>query len=158
MSEIDYLQMDSSIDSIPEEFVDGLVAEFIYDPIRLPLTEDTAQILYNRRTLEKIWDSKQVAVNPYTRQPFDIRNAIPQTELKQQMRQYIVENNISDLEVIPADYTEPLNSADMQHLLNELVIAGEQCLIASKSGDDKEREASSKVLWQKLNLVRLYCQ
>jgi hypothetical protein len=80
--------------SIPEEFVDTLVNEFAYDPIRLPLRDDPAQVLYNRRTLEKIWDTEHSVVNPYTRQPFDISYAIPQIKMRQQMRQYI-ENNQS---------------------------------------------------------------
>ena len=78
--------------SIPEEFLDTLVNEFAYDPVRLSFSEDPAQVLYNCRTLEKICYTKHSAVNPYSRQPFDIKNSIPQIELSQQMRQYI-ENN-----------------------------------------------------------------
>lgn len=69
--------MGSKDDSIPEEYVDILVQEFAYDPIRLCPTEDRVQVLYNRRTLETIWDTKYEAVNPFTRQPFDINNSIP---------------------------------------------------------------------------------
>jgi hypothetical protein len=54
-------------DNLPEEFVDILVQNFAYDPIRLPISEDPSQVLYNRRTLETIWDTKQDAINPYTR-------------------------------------------------------------------------------------------
>ena len=68
--------MGSESTRIPEEYVDMLVQEFAYDPIRLPLAEDPAQVLYNRRTLETIWDAKHDAVNPFTRQPFDISCAI----------------------------------------------------------------------------------
>ena len=91
---------------IPEEFVDDLLNEFAYDPLRLPVTEDPAQMLYNRRTLEKIWDSEHNALNPFTRQPFDNSHAIPQIELRQQMSEYIFKNNTNCLDVIP------LNSED----------------------------------------------
>ena len=95
-------------DNIPEEFVDIVVQEFAYDPVRLPSAEDPSQVLYNRRTLETIWETKQGAINPYTRQPFYIFNVIPQTELKQQMCEYILNNRSLGLEVV-ADYTKILN-------------------------------------------------
>ena len=68
---------------LPDEYVDQLVQEFAYDPIRLNVEEDSAQVLYDRKTLERIWDSRQDAVNPYTRQPFDINRVVPQAELRQ---------------------------------------------------------------------------
>ena len=55
--------------SVSEEYVDLLLQEFAYDPVRLQRTEDPAQILYNRKTLEIIWDAKHEALNPYTRHP-----------------------------------------------------------------------------------------
>jgi hypothetical protein len=154
-------------DNIPEEFVDIVVQEFAYDPIRLPSAEDPSQVLYNRRTLETIWETKQGAINPYTRQPFYIFNVIPQTELKQQMCEYILNNRSLGLEVV-ADYTKILNQTEMKHLLDELVFAGKQCLRLLKKKrrrnrnrnrkpDDEELE-HWKALWKKLNLVRLYCQ
>ena len=42
--------MGSESNRIPEEYVDMLVQEFAYDPIRLPLAEDPAQVLYNHTT------------------------------------------------------------------------------------------------------------
>jgi hypothetical protein len=81
-----------------------------------------------------IWYTKQDAINPYTRQPFYIFNVIPQTELKQQMYEYILNNNITlslGLEVI-ADYTKILNQTEMKHLLDELVFAVKQCLCLLK--------------------------
>lgn len=119
--------MDSKSDSeFPEEYVDALFGEFAYDPIRLPLPEDRAQNVYNRRTLENIWDAKHdEAGDPFTRQPFDIRHAIPQSELRQQMQQYILHNTSSTLrlqrlEVIP-DYTRILSEREMKNLLNQLI-------------------------------------
>jgi hypothetical protein len=53
------------------------------------------------------------------------------------MRQYIVENNTNCLEVISVDYTKPLNSTDMKHLLNDLVIAAEHCRLATENSNDK---------------------
>ena len=38
-------KMGSESIRIPEEYVDMLVQEFAYDPIRLPLAEDPAQVL-----------------------------------------------------------------------------------------------------------------
>ena len=45
-------------DNIPEEFVDIVVQEFAYDPIRPSSAED--RFLYNRRTLETISGSVQL--------------------------------------------------------------------------------------------------
>ena len=117
---------------ILEEFVDDLLNEFAYDPLRLPVTEDPAQMLYNRRTLKKIWDSAHKAVNPYTRQPLDISHAITQIELRQQMSEYIIKNKNSAssecFQVIQVDYTKPLSSPDMENILSELNIASMHCL------------------------------
>ena len=76
-------EMASESNRIPELYVDMLVQEFSYDPIRLPLQEDHAQVLYNWKTLETIWDEKHDALNPFTHQPFDISHVIPQSELRQ---------------------------------------------------------------------------
>lgn len=123
--------MDLDGNCLPEEFVDILVQNFAYDPIRLPISEDPSQILYNRRMLETIWDSKRDAINPYTRQPFNIGNAIPQSELRQRMREFILDNN-GGLHVIP-DYTQILNKTGMKNLLEELVAAANQCLLIQKT-------------------------
>jgi hypothetical protein len=148
----------------------GPFSDFAYDPIRLVILDDPSQVLYNRRTLETIWDTKQDAINPYTLQPFHIRNAIPQTELRQRMGEYILNNNnvtlSLGLQVIP-DYTQILNERDMEDLLKELVAAANRCVQKrtkrqgrrnrNRKPDDEELE-HWKALWKKLNLVRLYCQ
>jgi hypothetical protein len=139
-------------DGVPEEYMDVLFQEFAYDPIRLSPAEDPAQMLYNRRTLETIWVTKREAVNPYTRQPFHIKNVTPQTELRQKMRQYITKNRIRGLEVIP-DYTKVLKETEMRYLLNDLVSH-----YGRFSEKQEKTEEDWKVLWQKLNLIRLYCQ
>jgi hypothetical protein len=139
--------MGSESISIPDEYVDILVQEFAYDPVRLPLTEDPAQVLYNRRTLETIWDAKHDAVNPFTRQPFDINHVIPQSQLRQQMLQTL------RLEVIP-DYTKILSKREMKNLLKELIV-DYQYLI---DGHRINGERYWKVLWRRFNLLRLYCQ
>ena len=150
--------------SIPEEFVDTLVNEFTYDPIRLPLRDDPAQVLYNRRTLEKIWDTKHSAVDPYTRQPFDISYAIPQIELRQQMRQYI-ENNQSLCKslgvTVISDYTKMLSKREMKDFLKKL-ISNFECLVhishLGKRNMPLHLLPCWNALWQDFNLLRLYCQ
>ena len=150
--------------SIPEEFLDTLVNEFAYDPVRLSFSEDPAQVLYNRRTLEKICDTKHSAVNPYSRQPFDIKNSIPQIELSQQMRQYI-ENNRSlcqrlGFTVIP-DYTKVLTETQMKDLLNNLAFNFERTKkIAHLKNESMHRDLQRcwNALWQGFNLLRLYSQ
>lgn len=131
--------------NIPEDYVDSIVQDFVYDPIRLPFAQDPSQVLYNRKTLEIIWDKD--AINPYTRQPFHIFDAIPQTELKQQMAEYILSNRSITLslglEVIP-DYTQILNESDMTVLLNELVLAGNQCLRLQKKKRRSQRNRNRK--------------
>lgn len=149
--------MGSKDDSIPEEYVDILVQEFAYDPIRLCATEDPAQVLYNRRTLETIWDTKYEAVNPFTRQPFDINNSIPQAELRKQMREYVLRN--PSLQVIP-DYSKVLRETEMKNLLNELISEYEHLINATKSKKRKRQPEEDiwKPVWQRFNLLRLYCQ
>ena len=111
--------MDSKI---PQRYVDVLLQEFAYDPVRLPPEEDPAQVLYNRTTLENIWDEKHETVNPFTRQPFDISNVIPQTELRQEMQRYIINNSSPTLKLeVISDYTQILSEADMKILMEGLI-------------------------------------
>ena len=140
-------------DGVPEEYLDVLFQEFAYDPIRLPHAEDPAQLLYNRRTLETIWVTKHEADNPYTRQPFNIKNVIPQTELREEMHRYIAKNRIPGLQLIP-DYTKVLNESEMRCLLKDLVY--HYRYISQKN--EKKEEVDWKTLWRKLNLIRLYCE
>lgn len=138
--------MDSEI---PERYVDVLLQEFVYDPVKLPCTEDLAQVLYNRTTLENIWDTKHEAVNPFTHQPFDISNIIPQTELRQEMQQYIINNSNLTLKLdVISDHTQILSGADMKILIEEL-ISDCKCVV--------DAEDYLKV-WKKFNLLCLYCQ
>ena len=137
---------------VPEQYMDVLFQEFAYDPIRLSWAEDPVQMLYNRKTLETIWVSKREALNPFTRQPFHIKNVIPQTELRQEMCQYISKNRIGGLEVIP-DYTKVLMVTEMKFLLKDFVSHYHRF-----SKIEEKNEEDWKVLWKKINLIRLYCQ
>jgi len=176
-------KMDSEMVDIPEEYLDMLCQEFAYDPVRLPLSEDPAQVLYNRTTLETIWDAKHEAVNPFTRRPLDISNVIPQAELRQEMQRYMVNN--SRLDVI-SDYTRVLSEAEMRIFMQGLVSDYERLVNVEEEKRGVEAEHGRKdlwqkgkknlraehywkvlgqkfkhcwkVLWQKFNLLRLYCQ
>ena len=53
-------------DDVPREYINMLVQEFAYNPIRLAIEEDPTQILYNHRTIKRIWDTNHEAINPYT--------------------------------------------------------------------------------------------
>ena len=67
------------MEMVPERYLGIISGEFAYDPVRLPLNQDPTQRLYNRKTLQTIWETKQHARNPFTRQWFDVKSAIPQT-------------------------------------------------------------------------------
>ena len=75
------------------------------------------------RTLETIWDDKQEHVNPFTHQPLNINNFIPQAELRWEMQLYIVNrsNLALSLKFIPV-YTQVLSQEEMIILLNELIL------------------------------------
>ena len=77
------------LNGLPDEYVDSLVQDFAYDPIRLDVEEDPAQVLYDHTTIERIWDTKHDIVNPCKCQPFDINRAVPQAQLRQEMSCYI---------------------------------------------------------------------
>jgi len=109
------------------------------------------------------WNMKHDAVNPYTHQPLDIKNAIPHSNLRLQMHQYILDNpTLSltlDLEVIP-NYTKFLGNRDMKDLLNELVFNYRNLLDYDSPSLNLDEAVKKywKNLRQKLNLLRLYCQ
>lgn len=101
------------------------------------------------------WETKPVARNPYTRQWFDMKNVIPQIELRQEMEQYIKLRKVptncqAEIDVI-ADYTKDLEEGMMKQLLNEL-----RTSVTSERWTD--RKQYWETIWKKINLVRLYCQ
>ncbi|GLJ11645.1 hypothetical protein SUGI_0173540 [Cryptomeria japonica] len=163
--------MDSN-EFIPEAYKDAINQEFAYDPIRLPISQDPAQLLYNRRTLEIIWEAKHQAINPFTNMPFDINQAIPQVDLAKHMRSYLTDNkavtnnsasqcngyadrqSLRGLEVIQ-DYNRVLEESEMKDHLNGLVLHTHCFPHGSKTN---MVENFWKALWKKLNILRLVCQ
>jgi len=77
------------METVPEKYMDIISGDVAYDPVQLPLEQDPTQLLYNRNTLQNIWEIEQHARNPFTRQWFDIKSVIPQTELRKEMKRYI---------------------------------------------------------------------
>jgi hypothetical protein len=136
-----------------ERYMDMISGEFAYDPVRLPLDQDPTQVLYNRKTLESIWETEHEATNPYTRQWFDMKSAIPQTELRREMEHYI------DLHKIPSyggeynvigEYTVILDEDKMKQHLKMLGETISEILIREKP--------YWVTIWRKINLLRLCCQ
>jgi len=136
-----------------ERYMDMISGEFAYDPVRLPLDQDPTQVLYNRKTLESIWETEHEATNPYTRQWFDMKSAIPQTELRREMEHYI------DLHKIPSyggeynvigEYTVILDEDKMKQHLKMLDETISEILIREKP--------YWVTIWRKINLLRLCCQ
>ena len=70
-----------------EKYIDIITDDFAYDPVRLPIDQDPTQAIYNRKTLETIWESAHHARNPFTRQWFHIKSVIPQEEFRVEMQQ-----------------------------------------------------------------------
>ena len=62
-----------------EKYMDMISGGFAYDPVRLPLDQDPTETLYNKKTLDHIWETVNEAQNPYTRQWLDIKCVTPQT-------------------------------------------------------------------------------
>jgi len=137
---------------VNERYMDMISGEFAYDPVRLPVEQDPTQALYNRKTLESIWESKHEAQNPYTRQWFDLRSAIPQTELRREMEHYIqlhkTHSDAGELDVI-AEYNVILDEEKMKQHLKMLDYISERLM--------GEKEYWVKI-WKKINLIRLCCQ
>ena len=77
------------MEMVPDMYLDIITGEFAYDPVRLPVEQDPTQLLYNRKTLQTIWETERDARNPLTRQWFDIKSAIPQTELRKEMKHFV---------------------------------------------------------------------
>ena len=137
-----------------EKYMDMITGELAYDPVRLPVEQDIAQALYNRKTLETIWETNHEAQNPYTRQWFDMKSVIPQTELRREMAHYIeLHKNPSDadeeLDVI-GEYTVILDDNEMKQQLKMLRDYISERLIKKKQ--------YWLTIWKKINLLRLCCQ
>jgi len=83
--------------------MDIISGEFAYYLVRLPIEQEPTQAFYNRKTLESIWETKHQAPNPYTRQWFEMKSVIPQTELRREMEHYIelhkISSNAGELDV-----------------------------------------------------------
>jgi hypothetical protein len=78
---------------------------------------------------------------------------MPQTKLREEMHRYIAKNRIPGLRLI-LDYTKVLNESEMRCLLKDLMYLYRY--ISQKN--EKNEEADWKALWQKLNLIYLYCE
>jgi hypothetical protein len=96
-----------------ERYMDIITADFAYDPVRLPIDQDRTQTIYNRNTLEKLWDTTNQPSSPFTREWFHIKSVIPQRDMREEMhKQYIKHHKISladgaEFDVIElSDYTK----------------------------------------------------
>ena len=138
---------------MPERYLDVITWEFAYDPVRLPVDQDPTQSLYDRKTLEMIWETKCEAQNPYTRQWFNAKTAVPQAVLRREMEEYIKLHHFSasdcaELDVIE-EYAKVLEDGEMKQYFKileksmlEMVTTKKQCT----------------TMWKKINLLRMYCQ
>ena len=138
---------------VPERYLDIITCEFAYDPVRLPVDQDPTQSLYDRKTLEMIWETKCEAQNPYTRQWFNAKTAIPQTVLRREMEEYIKLHHFSasdgaELDVIE-EYAKVLEEGEMKQYLKILEKSLLKILTTKKQ---------CTTMWKKINLLRMYCQ
>ena len=140
-------EMKMEMEMVPERYLDIITGEFAYDPVRLPLDQDPTQHLYDRKTLQTIWETEQNARNPYTRQWFDIKSVIPQTELRREMENYINLHNFPTDTVI-AEYSKILGEGEMKRHLSELHESVNWRTIT---------EDEWLKIWRKMNIVRLFC-
>jgi hypothetical protein len=136
-----------------ERYMDIITADFAYDPVRLPIDQDRTQTIYNRKTLEKLWETTNQASSPFTREWFHIKSVIPQRDMREEMHQYIKHNKFStdgaEFDVIE-DYTKILEEGRMKEYLNILSDGVSRNLGLQKQDWVK--------MWKKMNLLRLYCQ
>ena len=136
-----------------ERYMDIITADFAYDPVRLPIDQDRTQTIYNRNTLEKLWDTTNQPSSPFSREWFHIKSVIPQRDMRKEMHQYIKHHKISadgaEFDVIE-DYTKILEEGRMKEYLN---------ILSDGISMDLVLETQEWVkLWKKINLLRLYCQ
>jgi hypothetical protein len=104
------------MEMIPDRYMDIFSGEFAYDPVRLPLDQDPTQLLYNRKTLHTIWKTERHARNPLTRKWFDIKRAIPQSDLRKEMNHFCQLHGFPPRTVI-ANYSKILHDGEMKQLL-----------------------------------------
>ena len=76
-----------------EKYIDIITNDFAYDPVRLRIDQDSTQTIYNRQTLETIWESVQHTCNPFTRQWFHIKSVIPQEDFRVELQQQRVQSS-----------------------------------------------------------------
>jgi hypothetical protein len=107
------------MEMIPDRYMDIISGEFAYDPVRLPLDQDPTQLLYNRKTLQTIWEIERHARNPLTRQWFDIKSVIPQIDLRKEMKHFIKLHGFPRKTVI-AEYSKILDGGEMKRYLMTL--------------------------------------
>jgi hypothetical protein len=117
------------------------------------IPSDPTQALYDRKTLERIWETKHETTNPYTRQWFDMKCSIPQTKLRREMEHYIelhkIPSDAGELDVI-AEYTVILDEDKMkQHLKMSCDYISERSI---------RKEQYWVTTWKKINVLRLCCQ
>ena len=121
--------------------------------VRLPIDQDLPQSIYNRKTLETIWESAPHARNPFTRQWFHIKSVIPQSHLRVEMQQHVKNNkfsaDMSKVDVI-AEYTKIIEKRQMKKHLS--------MLHKSVSENSDFQKQYWVTMWKKINLLRLYCQ
>ena len=133
---------------VPERYRDIITGEFAYDPVRLPVEQDPNQFLYNRKTLQAIWETERDARNPFTRKWFDIKSVIPQTELRKEMKHFVELHRFPSKTVI-MDYSKIVDEGEMKRHLTRLQKYDTQRPI---TGNQWAK------LWKKINLVRLFCE
>ena len=138
-----------------EKYVDIISGGFSYEPVWLPLDQDPTDTLYNRKTLDRIWETANEARNPYTRQWLDIKCVTPQTGLRKEMEEYInthADDQINEEEIdVIADYTKIMDKGEMKQILE---VIRSSAVSLGYSANDRFWEK----IWKSINLIRLYCQ
>ena len=83
-----YKDIDSLIDSAPEEYLDPLMATIMRDPVLLP-TSDT---IVDRATITT--QLLQNSIDPFNRKPLTIDDVIPQDELKEEIAAWLLSHGV----------------------------------------------------------------
>lgn len=133
---------------VPERYIDIISGEVSYDPVQLPPEEDPTQLLYDRKTLQTIWETEHHAKNPLTRQWFDIKSAIPQRELRKEIKQFTKLHGFPPNTLI-ANYSKILCEEQMKEHLRMLCK-----YVEAKPITEKQWEK----IWKTMNLIRLFCE
>ena len=137
------------MEMIPDRYMDIISGEFAYDPVRLPLDQDPTQLLYNRKTLHTIWETERHARNPLTRKWFDIKRAIPQSDLRKEMNHFCELHGFPPRTVI-ANYSKILHDGEMKQLLITLY--------EYVKGRPMITEEQWVEIWKTINILRLFCE